>query len=61
MKFYVIVENGDKGIEYIINVYKCKVIDLVLSDNINLLDVIIEILINKFKFDFDLIIYEYNI
>lgn len=61
VKFYVIAENGDKGIEYTINVYKRKATDPVLSDNTNLLDVTIEIPINKLKFDFDPTIYEYNI
>ena len=61
VKFYVVAENGDKGIEYTINVYKRKATDPVLSDNTNLLDVTIEIPINELKFDFDPTIYEYNI
>ena len=61
VKFYVVAENGDKGIEYTINVYKRKASDPVLSDNTNLLDVTIEIPINELKFDFDPTLYEYNI
>src|SRR5690554_906599 len=61
VKFYVVAENGDKGIEYTINVYKRKASDPVLSDNTNLLDVTIEIPINELKFNFDPTLYEYNI
>ena len=58
MKFYVVAENGDKGIEYTITYKRGKSNDPVLSDT-NLLDVTMKSLTNKLIFDPTL--YEYNI
>ncbi len=61
VKFYVVAEDGTKGTEYTINVYKRLASDQVLSDNTNLINVTIEVPIDQVIFDFDPSIYEYTI